>query len=54
MATTTHRSRGHTVGATLMNVHLTGSDLMTGGAFGIENNLAMTLVAVAADVPVAA
>jgi hypothetical protein len=40
-----------------MNVHLTGSDLMTGGAFGIENHLTMTLVAlvaVAADVPVAA
>ena len=39
---------GHTVGATLMNVHLTGSDLMTGGAFGIENSLAMTVVALVA------
>jgi hypothetical protein len=39
---------GHTVGATLMNVQLTGSDLMTGGVFGIENSLAMTLVALVA------
>lgn len=39
---------GHTVGATLMNVQLTSSDLITGGAFGIENSLAMTLVAVVA------
>jgi hypothetical protein len=39
---------GHTVGATLMHVQLTGSDLITGGAFGIENSSAMTFVAVAA------
>jgi hypothetical protein len=31
-----------------MNVQLTGSDLMTGGVFGIENSLAMTLVALVA------
>ncbi len=35
---------GHTVGATLMNVQLTGSELITGGAFGIENSVAMTVV----------
>ncbi len=35
---------GHTVGATLMKVQLTGSELITGGAFGIENSLAMTVV----------
>ena len=39
---------GHTVGATLMNVQLTGSELITGGAFGIENSLTMTVVMVIA------
>jgi hypothetical protein len=39
---------GHTVGATLMNVHLTGSEMITGGAFGIENSLPMTIVALVA------
>lgn len=35
---------GRTVGATLLNVQLTGSELLTGGAFGIENSPAMTAV----------
>lgn len=35
---------GHTVGSTLLHVQLTGSDLLTGGAFGIENSPAMTIV----------
>lgn len=39
---------GHVVGATLLNVELLGSTLITGGEFGIENGLAMTVVAAAA------
>jgi uncharacterized protein len=49
-------SSGHTVGATFLNVQLTGSELVTGGAFGIENSLAMTavmLVAVGAELALA-
>jgi uncharacterized protein len=41
---------GHTVGATFLHVHLTGSELFTGGAFGIENSLSMTIVALIAVV----
>jgi uncharacterized protein len=39
---------GHTVEATFLNVHLTGSELFTGGTFGIENSLSMTVVALIA------
>lgn len=39
---------GHTVDSTLLVVHLTGNDLITGGAFGIENSVAMTLVVLVA------
>lgn len=41
-------SSGHTVGATLLNVQLVGPELITGGAFGLENSLAMTVVALIA------
>lgn len=41
-------SSGHTVGATLLNVRLAGPELITGGAFGLENGLAMTAVALLA------
>ena len=36
------------VGATLLNVQLLGPTLITGGEFGIENGLAMTVVAAVA------
>lgn len=39
---------GHTVGATFLNVQLAGSEWFTGGAFGIENSLSMTLIALVA------
>lgn len=39
---------GHTVGATFLNLQLSGSEWFTGGAFGIENSLTMTLIALAA------
>jgi uncharacterized protein len=41
-------SSGHTVGATLLDVRLAGSELIAGGAFGIENSLPMTAVMLAA------
>jgi len=41
-------SSGHTVGVTLLNVQLAGSELIAGGAFGIENSLPMTVVMLAA------
>lgn len=50
-------SSGHTVGATLLNVQLAGPELITGGAFGLENGLAMTavtLIAVGAELALAA
>jgi uncharacterized protein len=37
-------SSGHTVDATLLRTQLTGVELISGGAFGIENSLPMTLV----------
>jgi membrane protease YdiL (CAAX protease family) len=39
---------GHTVGTTLLNVQLAGPELITGGAFGLENSLVMTVVALLA------